>query len=213
MSTLAEIEQALSVLAFGYSEKNISPSLAAFQLAFRSESGQGALLEKVRLLHCTTEYPAPFAEVNLRAIETMAAAFGLPVGFSDHTEGIAIPIAAAARGAIIVEKHFTLDRNLPGPDHRASLEPAELKAMVQGIRQVEAALGSGLKIPGASESRNLSVARKSIVASREIPSGGLFSEENLAVKRPGGGVSPMRYWELLGKVTTRRYGAEEPVVI
>lgn len=211
MSTLADIETALGVLAFGYLGGEILPSAAAFKDAYRSEQGQKVLAEKVTLLHCTTEYPAPFDEVNLRAMDTIASAFGLPVGFSDHTEGYAVPVAAAARGATVIEKHFTLDRSLPGPDHRASLEPEELKAMVCSIREVEAALGSSMKLPARSEVKNLPVARKSIVAARPIAAGEPFTEENLGVKRPGNGLSPLFYWELLGRVASRAYARDEVI--
>ena len=199
MSTLAEIEAALGVLACGYLQRQATPSLALFQECYRSPEGQRALGEKVTLLHCTTEYPAPFAQVNLRAMDTMAAAFGLPVGFSDHTEGIAIPVAAVARGAVVIEKHFTMDKSLAGPDHRASLEPGELQAMVRAIRQTEEALGSARKLPAPAEVKNVEVARKSVVAARDIRAGEPFTAENLAVKRPANGLSPMRYWELLGR--------------
>ena len=211
MSTLTEIETALGVLAFGYLRRDAAPSIAAFHDAYRSPEGQQALREKVTLLHCTTEYPAPFAEVNLRAMDTMAAAFGLPVGFSDHTEGIAVPIAAVARGATVIEKHFTLDRTLPGPDHKASLEPDDLRAMVRSIRQVEEALGSARKLPSPSESKNMDVARKSIVAARDISKGEPFSAENLATKRPGTGLSPLLYWALLGRPAGRNYAKDEMV--
>jgi N-acetylneuraminate synthase len=211
MCTLADIETALGVLAFGYLKPHDQPSVNAFQTAFRSEEGQQALRAHVTLLHCTTEYPAPFAEVNLRAMQTMAAAFGLPVGFSDHTEGIAVAIAAAARGAMVIEKHFTVDRSLPGPDHKASLEPAELQAMVRSIRHVEQALGSPLKIPAPSEAKNMMAARKSIVAVRAIKVGEQFSSDNLAVKRPGAGISPVHYWELLGRKAHRDYEADEAI--
>lgn len=202
MATLGNIEAALSVLAFGYASNHDDyPSEAAFCSMFASSKGQNALRELVTLLHCTTEYPAPFADVNLRAMETMSAAFGLPVGYSDHTLGITVSIAAAACGATVIEKHFTLDRALPGPDHKASLEPEELKEMVKAIRQVELALGSFCKHPAQSEVGNIVVAQKSIVAARDIKAGELFTEENLTVKRPGGGISPLRYWELLGKMS------------
>jgi len=213
MSTLGEIETALGVLAFGYTQVNEIPSLKAFQEAYRSEAGQTALREKVVLLHCTTEYPAPFEDVNLRSMDTLRAAFGLPVGYSDHTPGIAVAIASAARGAVIIEKHFTLNRNLPGPDHKASLEPGELKTMVQSIRQVEAALGSSLKFPSPSEIKNMPVARKSIVAAKEIKKGDLLTEENITVKRPGSGISPMNYWQLTGTVADRDYNKDEMVSI
>jgi N-acetylneuraminate synthase len=211
MSTIGEIETALGVLAFGYIRSGEAPSLTACHEAFSLAASQEALREKVTLLHCTTEYPAPFAEVNLRAMDTMAVAFGLPVGFSDHTQGIAISLAAVARGAVIIEKHFTLDCNLPGPDHRASLEPSALQEMVRGIRQVEAALGSGRKLPVTSEMKNMPIARKSLVAEQAIRKGELFTVENLTVKRPGTGISPLRYWEMLGKESARDYGADEVI--
>lgn len=211
MSTLDEVETALGILAFGYIEAVQAPTLAACAQAFASPAGRKALERSVRLLHCTTEYPAPFEEVNLRAMGTLAEAFGLPVGYSDHTQGIAIPVAAVALGATAIEKHFTLDRNLPGPDHNASLEPDELVQMVRSIREVERALGSPQKRPAASEMKNLPIARKSLVAARAIRKGESFSAENLAVKRPGNGVSPMRYWEWLGKVADRDYAPDDKV--
>jgi len=211
MSTLGEVETALGVLTFGYLQTGQKPSLAGFQEAYRSEAGRKILLEKVTLLHCTTEYPAPFKEVNLRAMATMKAAFGLPVGLSDHTPGIAAPIAAVALGACVVEKHFTLDKNLPGPDHKASLEPGELKAMVAAIRQVEMALGDGRKIPSPSELKNRDIARKSLVANGEILKGNLFSEKNISIKRPGDGISPMRYWDLIGETAKRDYRDDEKI--
>lgn len=211
MSTLAEVEQALGVLAYGYVGDGIKPSLDAFQKAFLSVEGQDALRDKVRLLHCTTEYPAPFKDVNLRGMDTLAETFKLPVGYSDHTTGIAIAIAAVARGAVIIEKHFTLDRSLPGPDHRASLEPEELKAMIHSIREVEVALGNGVKQPTVSELKNLSVARKSLVAKAEIKAGDIFTEKNLAAKRPGDGVSPIEYWNFLGRKALRDYHHDEKV--
>ena len=211
MSTLGEVEMALAVLAFGYTCPDQTPSVAAFKAAYFSEAGRQALKKQVVLLHCTTEYPASFSDVNLRAMDTLATAFGLPVGLSDHTPGIAIPVAAVARGAVVIEKHFTLDRNLPGPDHQASLEPGELKAMVRLIRQVEAGLGSPHKIPAASEIKNMSVARKSLVAARDIRQGELFTAENLTVKRPGTGISPLYYWKWLGKVAERAYQRDEVI--
>lgn len=211
MSTLGEVEAALGVLAFGYGRSRERPSAAAFDQAYCSPAGQELLRQKVSLLHCTTEYPAPFGEVNLRAMDSLRTAFGLKVGFSDHTPGIAVPIAAVACGAAIIEKHFTLDRSLPGPDHRASLEPGELKAMVEGIRQVEAALGNGLKLPTAAEAKNKPVARKSLVAARPIKKGERFTEDNLTAKRPGTGISPLYYWDWLGKAADRDYDQDEKV--
>ncbi len=211
MSTLGEIEQALSVLAFGYTDKTQNPSDGAFKKAFVSASGQQALNKHVELLHCTSEYPAPFDEVNLRAITTLRTAFSLPVGLSDHTQGIYVSIAAVALGASIIEKHFTLDVSLPGPDHKASLNPAELADMVKGIRQVEAALGNGQKIPTPTEMATVAVAHKSLIAGRTIKQGELFTEVNLSCKRPGDGISPMEYWRWLGKAAQRDYAKDERI--
>lgn len=212
MSTLAEVEAALGVLAFGFtSSATATPQHGDFEQAYASETGQQALRDRVTLLHCTTEYPAPFDEVNLRAMDTLAAAFGLPVGYSDHTSGIHISLAAVARGARVIEKHFTLDRNLPGPDHEASLEPAELALMVNAIQEIERALGTGIKLPTQSEIKNKPIARKSLVASMSIQCGEMFSEVNLTAKRPGAGISPMRYWEYLGKPAQRDYAEDESI--
>jgi len=197
-------------LAFGYLNWD-SPSLSRFQEAFHSLEGQRALKENVILLHCTTEYPAPFSDVNLRSMDTMTNAFGLPVGLSDHTPGIAVPIAAVARGAAVIEKHFTLDRNLPGPDHKASLEPDELKEMIKSIREVELALGSPIKKAAPSEYKNKFIVRKSLVAARKIAKGEIFTEENLTAKRPGFGLSPLLYWEYLGKRADRDYFQDEEI--
>ncbi len=173
----------------------------------------GARRSAITLLHCTTEYPAPIAEVNLRAMATMRDAFpGIRgVGYSDHTAGIAIPIAAAALGAVLIEKHFTLDRNMDGPDHAASLEPNELKDMVQAIRQVELALGSSRKAPSPSELVNRPVVRKSIVAARNIQAGEVLNEENLTSKRPGTGLSPMLWDRLIGTRAARDYPKDSQI--
>ena len=211
MGTLGEVEQALSVLAYGYTHDESHPSLQDLQRAFASEEGQNALSENVTVLHCTTEYPAPVNSVNLRAMDTLRQAFDLPVGLSDHTEGITVPIAAAARGATLIEKHFTLDRSLPGPDHAASLVPDELRDMVQGIRDVEAALSNSVKAPTDPEWKNRPAARKSLVATGSIEKGQTFTEENLGVKRPGDGLSPMRYWEFLGTESSKSFASGEQV--
>lgn len=200
MSTLAEVEAALAILAVTWVGRAD---------AFASAEGQRLLQERVTLLHCTTEYPAPFDEINLRAMATMRVAFGLSVGYSDHTPGVSIPVAAVALGASIIEKHFTLDRTLPGPDHVASLEPGELGAMVAGIRATEQALGSGVKVPSPAEMKNLVVARKSLVAARAIRRGEPFTTENLTAKRPGSGISAMRYDEWLGRPADRDYRADD----
>lgn len=211
MSTLGEVEMALGVLAFGYTLSDKPPSIGAFRNAYISPQGQAALQAKVALLHCTTEYPAPFDEVNLRVMDTLRQAFGLPVGYSDHTQGTSIPIAAAARGAVIIEKHFTLDRNLPGPDHKASLEPGELREMVVSIRRVEKALGNRQKIPVSSEIKNAAVARKSLAAITDIGRGEKYTSRNLGTKRPGNGVSPYFYWDMLGRTAVRDYDKDEQV--
>ncbi|CAI6084360.1 N-acetylneuraminate synthase [Cohnella sp. JJ-181] len=207
--TMADIESALAWIAFGYRNEDGIPTEGAVMEAYASPEGQRLLREKVTLLHCTTEYPAPFDEVNLRVMDTFATAFGLSVGYSDHTQGIAIPIAAVARGATVIEKHFTLSRGLPGPDHQASLEPNELQAMVAAIRQVEQALGSAVKKPSRSESLNRNVIRKSLVAATDIRKGERFTVDNIGIKRPGGGLAPNRYWDLLGRKALRDYAADE----
>lgn len=211
MTTLGEIEDALGVLAFGYINGTATPSQKAFRTAYCSDTGQLALLNKVTILHCTTEYPAPFEDVNLKVMDTLRSAFGLPVGYSDHTEGIVVPIAAVARGAEVIEKHFTLDRALPGPDHKASLEPTELKQMVAAIRVVEQALGSDRKYPRPSELKNMAIARKSLVATRPITAGDTFSAGNITAKRPGNGVSPFYYWEMLSRSACRNYSPDETI--
>lgn len=165
----------------------------------------------ITVLHCTTEYPAPMWEVNLRAMAGMRAALGVEVGYSDHTPGIEVPIAAVALGATVIEKHFTLDRTLPGPDHQASLEPGELKAMVAAIRNVEQALGEGRKRPTDSELKNRLIARKSLVASRAIAVGERFGAANLTAKRPGSGISPMRWDEVVGRQAPRDFAADEMI--
>ena len=209
MSTLGEVETALAVIAFGYSTVDEVPSEPAFRQAFGSELGQKMLRERVTLLHCTTEYPAPFSGVNLRAMDTLRNAFGLPVGISDHTQGFSVSVAAVARGATVVEKHFTMDRCLPGPDHNASLEPNELSSMVTAIREVEEALGSPLKMPAQCELGNLAIARKSLVAASRIEKGESFNARNLTVKRPGTGIAATKYWEFLGKRAHRDYESDD----
>ena len=186
MATLGEIEAALEVL-----------------------EQAGTLRERITVLHCNTEYPTLMADVNLRAMLTIRDAFGVAVGYSDHTRGIEVAIAAVALGATVIEKHFTLDRNLPGPDHKASLEPDELKAMVVAIRNIEQALGNGIKLPSASEAKNKATARKSLVAACAISAGEVFSETNLAVKRPGTGLSPMHWDEVLGRKAPRNFAQDE----
>jgi N-acetylneuraminate synthase len=186
MSTLGEVEEAVQVL-------------------------QAAGTTQLTLLHCVTEYPAPYDEVNLRAMQTLKAAFGLPVGYSDHTSGIEIAIAAVALGAKVIEKHFTLDRSLPGPDHSASLEPVELRQMVTAIRHVEAALGTGIKAPAPCELPNISVARKSVVAARTLPTGHQLATGDLEIKRPGYGLAPKLLPALIGR-TLRASVAKDEII-
>lgn len=174
---------------------------------------EGVRKEQITILHCNTEYPTPYQDVNLRAMLEIAEKFGVKVGYSDHTQGIEIPIAAVAMGAIVIEKHFTLDKTMEGPDHKASLEPEELKAMVTAIRHIEQALGTGHKTISDSERKNIEIARKSIVAACPIKKGEILTEENLTVKRPGTGISPMRWNEVLGNVASRDYSEEEMIVL
>jgi len=211
MSTLAEIEQALGVIAFGLTVERDPTGRADFESSFSSDDGKRALENHVTLLHCVTQYPALPEAVNLRAMDTMAAAFGLPVGYSDHTLGIEVAIAAVARGAKVIEKHFTLDRALPGPDHAASLEPRELGKMVAAIRNVERALGSPIKRAGLQEVGNRSGARRSVVAARTIRQGEIFTSEMLTTKRPDLGISPMDFWSLIGRVCPRDYETDEVI--
>lgn len=212
MATLADIEQALGVAAFGIlAAADAQPSRAAFNEALSDAAAWPLLRERVILLHCTTEYPASLADTNLRAMDTLRAAFGLEVGYSDHTEGVAVSIAAAACGATMIEKHLTLDRGMEGPDHAASIEPQEFRAMTDAVRAVELALGTGLKQPGAAERANRAVARKSVVAARPIRRGQVLTADDLAVKRPGSGRPPVRYWDTIGSQASRDYTEGEPI--
>ena len=170
---------------------------------------EGMARANITLLHCTTEYPTPMADVNLRAMQAIQKKFGVAVGYSDHTSGIEVAIAAVAMGACVIEKHFTLDRNLPGPDHKASLEPEELRDMVTAIRNIEVALGDGIKRPTPDEARNKLVVRKSLVAIRAIKAGEVFSEQNITTKRPGTGISPMRWDEIMGCTAESDFSADE----
>ncbi|MEF9918813.1 MAG: N-acetylneuraminate synthase [Eubacterium sp.] len=184
MCTMKEIEEAINVL---------------------EANGSG----KISLLHCNTEYPTPMEDVNLRAMQTLKETFNVSVGYSDHTKGIEVPIAAVAMGAEIIEKHFTLDCSMEGPDHKASLEPEALMQMVQAIRNIEKAMGSGKKEPSPSEKKNIPIARKSIVANCDIEKGTVFTVENLTTKRPGNGISPMKWNAILGQKATRHFKEDE----
>ena len=186
MTVIGEIEEAIAVLEkYGMSRDNIT------------------------LLHCTTEYPTPMSEVNLRAMQSIQNVFGVKVGYSDHTSGIEVAVAAVAMGASVIEKHFTLDRSLPGPDHRASLEPEELNSMISAIRNIEVALGDGIKRSSPSEVKNKSIARKSLVAAKAITAGSTFSPINITTKRPGTGISPMRWDEIMGRKAVRDFDLDE----
>jgi N-acetylneuraminate synthase len=211
MATLDEIREALTVIAFGLTREGSPSGAAELEAAFNEPAAQALLRDRVTLLHCTTEYPAPLAAVNLRAMDLMAATFGLPVGYSDHTLGATVAIAAAARGATVIEKHFTLDRTRPGPDHAASLEPDELAGMIAAIRAVETALGEARKGPVPEELANRAIARRSLVAARSIAVGETFSLDNLTAKRPADGLSPMAIWPLLGQASPRAYSEDEAV--
>ena len=190
MSTMKEVEEAIYALEFAGTPRNL-----------------------ITVMHCTTEYPAPINEVNLNAMLTIKNALGVAIGYSDHTQGFEVSIAAVAMGAKVIEKHFTMSRNSPGPDHKASLEPFELKQMIASIRNVELALGNGIKCPSPSEISNIKVARKSIVAKVPINSGELMTAENLTTRRPGIGISPMRWVEVLGKIAPRDFLADELIDI
>lgn len=190
MSELNEIEEAIQVLI-----------------------KYGVTKEDITVLHCTTEYPTPFTDVNLKAMLQIGEKFGVKIGYSDHTKGIEVPIAAVALGATVIEKHFTLDKTMEGPDHKASLEPDELKAMVTSIRNIENALGSGHKHVSDSERKNIEIVRKSIVAACPIKQGEMLTEENLTVKRPGNGISPMRWNEVIGTIALKDFEEEEVIVL
>ena len=209
MANIEEVREALSVLAFGFMKLRESPTRKRFRECFDDEESQVALRNTVILLHCTTQYPAPLGCINLRAMDTLRTVFGLRVGYSDHSEGTLVPGLAVAMGAEVIEKHYTLDRKLPGPDHKASLEPPQLKSMVNVVRSVELSLGDGQKLPRGEEYKNSLVARKSLVAGKEIKVGELFTAENLVAKRPGIGRSPMEYWDLMHSASDRDYSVDD----
>jgi N-acetylneuraminate synthase len=208
-ATLEEVHEALAVIAFGLTQDGEPSAPGDLERAW--SGGQATLRERVTLLHCTTEYPAPLDAINLRAMGTMADAFGLKVGYSDHSLGVTVPIAAVARGAEVIEKHFTLSRSRPGPDHPASLEPDELAAMVKGIRDVEIALGRPEKQAAPAEVGNLAAARRALVATRSIRRGELLTAEAMTAKRPADGLSPMHQWGLLGQAAQRDYAPDDAI--
>ena len=205
MATLSEIEQALAIVAFGYVHGEEPENLDQVWRFWSNPEAQASLRGKVSLLHCTSQYPTPIEEVNLNAMGTLANAFGLPVGYSDHTQGLVIPTAAVALGATIIEKHFTLDRRLPGPDHGASLEPDELSDLVRTIRDVERALGDGIKKPQPSEWDTREAARQQVIFCKPVEKGEKIDRGALSTARCGRGVSPMGLWDMVGKVASKSY--------
>lgn len=212
MSKLEEIHAALGMLILGYGSQEIVEPLFEYAITTYSNNPRHPyLVNSVSLLHCTSEYPANYNDINLRAIETLRDEFHLHVGLSDHSNGITIPIAAAARGAEILEKHITLDKKLPGPDHQASLSPDELHEMIVGIRNVENALGDGKKIPCDAEEKNSSVIRKGIYANKEIQKGEVLGCEDVAIKRPENSLSPYDYWRCVGQVADKNYELDDAI--
>lgn len=207
MATLSEVEQGLAVVCHAFKHSQPPRSLHEIWKCWCEPDARAALSGRVSLLHCTSQYPTPVQEVNLKAMDTLAQVFGLAVGYSDHTQGTLIPVAAVSRGATIIEKHFTLDRQLPGPDHRASLEPEELTRMVQDIRVITQALGDGQKVPQASEWDTRQAARQNLVAAAPIQQGELFTQDNLTTARAGQGELAMGFWDRLGQASARDYQA------
>jgi N-acetylneuraminate synthase len=211
MATLSEVEQGLAVIAHALNAAAEPSDIDEVWRGWSNAAWRDSLQGRVTLLHCTSQYPTPFEEVNLRAMDTLASAFGLPVGYSDHTEGGLIPAAAVARGAKVIEKHFTLDRNLPGPDHKASLNPVELTQMIRDIRALERAMGNGAKAPQASELDTRQAARQQVIAARAIAAGETFSREHLTTARCGQGLVPTALWGLVGRQAARAYAAGDVI--
>ena len=211
MGSMRDVETGLAALAYGFTAppEGVPHGLEDLEHAYASAVGQQRLRDRVTLLHCTTEYPAPFEAVNLRAMTTLRSAFGLRVGYSDHTQGTHVSLAAAALGAGVIEKHLTIDRTLPGPDHAASLEPAEFAGLVRHLRDLEVALGDGVKRAMPAEWKNRAVARKSLVAAEPIAAGAPFTSSNITCKRPGSGVPPEALWAYIGKPASRDFDADE----
>lgn len=209
MATMQDIHDALSFIAYGLAYPSGIVDLTAVRAFYKTDEAKKWLRQYVTVLNCTTEYPTPFSAVNLTAMDQLRSDLQVDIGLSDHSEGIYVPVAAVARGAKIIEKHFTLSRSLPGPDHRASLEPEELKQMVAAIRVVEESLGDGHKKPTENELKTQTVARKSLIASTSIKEGETFTKQNIIVKRPGTGMSPLQYWSLLGTTATKNYNEDE----
>jgi N-acetylneuraminate synthase len=210
MSTIDEVADALGVIAFVMTDSK-SPSVSSFKSALASSEGRKAVTSKVTLLHCTTDYPTVPSDVNLQAMSTLREKFDCQVGFSDHSVGIHLAVAAVAMGATVIEKHLTIDRDLPGPDHKASLEPSEFKNLVDQVRDLENAFGDGIKRPTEVELKNKKIARRSLVALKAIKTGDEFTSENVSIKRPGTGRSPFEYWSLLGTKATSDIAENEVI--
>ena len=210
MSTIDEVADALGVIAFVMTDSK-NPSVSSFKSALASSEGKKAVTSKVTLLHCTTDYPTVPSDVNLRAMLTLREKFDCQVGFSDHSVGIHLAVAAVAMGATVIEKHLTIDRDLPGPDHKASLEPNEFKNLVEQVRDLENAFGDGTKRPTEVELKNKKIARRSLVALKAIKTGDVFTSENVSIKRPGTGRSPFEYWSLLGTKATSDIAENEVI--
>lgn len=211
MATLSEVEQGLAIIAHALNASTEPANINEVWHCWSKPESRNSLSNHVTLLHCTSQYPTPFNEVNLRGMDTLAAAFNLEVGYSDHTEGILIPVAAVARGAKVIEKHFTIDRNLPGPDHKASLEPSELKQMVSNIRSLQAVFGDGSKTPQASEWDTRIAARQQVVAARTLSAGSILTRSDLTTARSGHGLLPTELWGLVGQTIERAYEAGEVI--
>lgn len=211
MATIEEIHLSLAFLAYGFAKKK-DLSIENVKQFYKTEEAKKMLEQKVQILHCTSEYPTPFDEINLNAIDVLKQEFNLNVGLSDHSEDIIVPVAAVAKGASIIEKHFTLDKSLEGPDHKASLNPKELTEMIRYIRITEQALGKKIKAPTVSEIKNKNIARKSLVAAKNIRKGEVFTENNLTVKRPGNGIEPYYYWDYIGQIATKNYKIDEVIM-
>lgn len=209
MANLDEIERALAVLSYGWVHESEPESLQECIDFYQTEDGIRALYKNITILQCITEYPAPYKDTNLKAMQAIADKFHCPIGLSDHSLGLHIPVAAVAMGATIIEKHFTINQNLPGPDHKASLSPDELKTMIHYIRDVEAAFGDGHKQARDSEKKNMTIARRSIVAADNLKKDEVYAMSNITCKRPGSGVSAMLYWDYLGKECNNEYKVDE----
>ncbi|WP_375105676.1 N-acetylneuraminate synthase [Lysinibacillus fusiformis] len=209
MATVEEIHEALAFIAYGLVKSMEPVTIKQVYSFYATTEAKEALNKYVTLLHCTTQYPAPMDSINLNAITEMQKSFNLSIGLSDHSEGINIPIAAVSLGAKVIEKHFTLDKTLEGPDHIASLNPGELKSMIKGIRDVELALGDGIKRPNSVEIKNRIPVRKSLIAKTPINVGEVFTTDNLTVKRPGDGMQPSKYWSLIGEIASKSYEEDE----